>query len=112
VNEIDLVDFVWVFSGAEARFPSGVFRTKDAAVHWIGKHSLTGVLTAYPLDEGVYDWALRNHKFTPKSEKHLSPDFIGKFTAGAQPHFHYSNGQDCYAPSASDEKTPPRQDAT
>ena len=42
---------VWVFNGDGARFPSGIFRTKEMASAWIATNALSGVLTAYPLDE-------------------------------------------------------------
>lgn len=89
-------EFVWVFNGEGARFPSGVFRTKQLAYAWIEKHGLTGVLTGYPLDEGTFDWAVRNGTFKPKSEKHLTPGYMQAFTAGAQPHYHFDNGKDSY----------------
>jgi hypothetical protein len=53
-------DYVWVFNGVGGSFPAGVFRTKEAAFKWIREHALTGVLTAYPLDEGTFDWAVRH----------------------------------------------------
>ncbi|HEU0053036.1 MAG TPA: hypothetical protein VFQ39_07655, partial [Longimicrobium sp.] len=49
--------WVWVFNGEAGSFPSGVFTSREAAEAWIAKYALTGVLTAYPLDVGVYDWA-------------------------------------------------------
>jgi hypothetical protein len=49
---MDHVDFVWVFNGARASFPSGLFTELGRAERWIGEHGLTGTLTAYPLDTG------------------------------------------------------------
>jgi hypothetical protein len=74
------------------RLCSGVFETKEIAESWIKKHGLSGVLTKYPLDVGVFDWAIENGLFKPKNEKHLSPDFIGSFTSASQEHYHYENG--------------------
>jgi hypothetical protein len=91
-------ELIWVFNGEGARFPSGVFRTKEAAYAWIAKNGLTGVLTGYPLDEGAYDWAVRNGTFKSKSAKHQTPEFIQTFTAGAQPHHHFEQGKDMYPP--------------
>ena len=48
-----------VFHGTSARFSGGVFSQKDIAEEWIAKHKLSGVLTEYPLDTGVYDWAVK-----------------------------------------------------
>lgn len=41
---------VWVFNGNGGRFPSAVFSSIEAAEPWIGKHSLSGVLTQYVVD--------------------------------------------------------------
>lgn len=85
-------DFVWVFNGDGAQFPSGVFRTREKACLWIKANALNGVLTAYPIDEGVYDWAVRNGTFVVKPERHRLPEFIQRFSGGAQPHAHFEGG--------------------
>jgi len=89
--------FVWVFHAAKARFTGGVFSDRGAAEEWIAKHRLTGVLTAYPLNEGCFDWAVREgltglkeEKIGPKSE---DPVFVGGFSSAAQDHFHYEDGK-------------------
>ncbi|MBP0595968.1 hypothetical protein J8I87_41405 [Paraburkholderia sp. LEh10] len=84
--------FIWVFVGEGARFPSGVFTVLDVAKAWIASNQLTGVLTRYPLNEGVYDWATSHGLFTPKKPEHSSPFFIGKFTIASMEHFHFENG--------------------
>jgi hypothetical protein len=61
-------DSVWVFHGEGARFASGVFTSKEKAAQWIEDRRLSGVLTAYPLDEGAYDWAIRNGFFIATNE--------------------------------------------
>lgn len=38
------------------------FSSVSKAEEWIKKHKLSGVLTAYPLNDGVYDWAI-SHDF-------------------------------------------------
>lgn len=81
------------FNGAGARLASGVFRSIETAEEWIGKYKLSGMLTAYPLDEGVFDWAVTTGMFRPKAEKHTSPEFIQGFTTGAQDHIHYEDGK-------------------
>jgi hypothetical protein len=86
---------VWVFHGAGGRFTSGVFREKATAQEWIAKHTLTGMLTRYPIDVGVYDWAVGNGLFTPKADKQHSPEFIGRFTTASQEHYHFENGTEC-----------------
>ncbi|WP_426670215.1 DUF7710 domain-containing protein [Mucilaginibacter sp. McL0603] len=89
----DVKNTVWVFHGAQGRFASGVFTTLEKAGHWIKKHSLTGVLTEYPLDEGVYDWAIENELFDVKKDNQREPAFIQSFTTASQEHFHYENGE-------------------
>lgn len=88
-----MTNFVWVFNGAGAQFPSGVFSSREAAETWIRDARLTGTLTAYPLDESVYDWGIREGRFKPTREYQSSPDFIGRFSSASQPHFHYENGE-------------------
>lgn len=52
------INEVWVFNGANGRFPSAVFTNKKYAEDWISKHMLYGILTLYPLNQSVYDWAI------------------------------------------------------
>ncbi|MGE8242425.1 MAG: DUF7710 domain-containing protein [Sphingobacterium sp.] len=53
-----MLDRIWGFHGEGGRFSSGVFTSIEKAEIWIARHKLSGVLTAYPIDEGLYDWAL------------------------------------------------------
>jgi hypothetical protein len=91
---------MWVFNGEGARFPSGVFSSRENAEAWIAKHALTGVLTAYPVDQGVYDWAVEKGLFRPKATKNIDARFIGGFTSASQEHFHY------YAGTSTDQAAP------
>jgi hypothetical protein len=83
---------IWVFHGDGARFSGGVFTSLEKAEAWIFKHSLSGLLTAYPKDVGSYDWCVDNGFFTPKKEVHKSSQFVGGFTSAHQEHYHYENG--------------------
>jgi hypothetical protein len=83
---------VWVFNGAKSHFPSAVFTTRDAAELWILNNKLTGTLTQYPVDIPVYDWATQLGYFKPEREDQRSPDFIGRFSAAQQEHYHYEDG--------------------
>ena len=56
-------------------------------------HSLTGILTEYPVGEGVLDWAIRKEYFKPKPELAANPSYVGQFTSVEQEHFHYENGE-------------------
>lgn len=84
---------IWIFNGINSRFASGVFDTLEKAETWIAQNKLTGVLTNYPLNKGVYDWAVGNALFSPKSEEQKTPEFIGKFSSASQEHFHYEDGK-------------------
>lgn len=87
----------WVFNGQGGRFPGGIFTDRALAEDWIRLHRLTGVLTAYPLNEGCFDWASRNNCLNMKSEtlarKQSDPLFIGSFSTASQEHFHYEDGE-------------------
>lgn len=80
-----------MFNG-DGRFPSGVFSSRENAEAWIAKHSLSGCLTMYPLDEGAYDWAIREGYWTPRREDQKTPEFISGFACG-RVHFHYRDGR-------------------
>jgi hypothetical protein len=85
---------VWVFNGQGGQFPGGVFTSRDLAEAWIRSRRLTGVLTAYPLDEGCYDWALRQKLITGRArERGDEPDFVGSFSSSSQDHIHYEEGE-------------------
>jgi len=84
---------VWVFSGDGGRFPSGIFTAKGGAEKWISENKLTGMLTEYPVDIGVYQWSMHMDYFQPKKDKELTPEFIQRFSSASQEHFHYENGE-------------------
>ncbi len=83
---------VWVFNGVRDHFPSGVFSQRELAEAWIRKYKLTGTLTAYPIDQGVYDWAIEYGHFKQKREEHNTPSFIGNFNSPSQENYHYQDG--------------------
>ena len=63
------------------------------AEDWISKHRLSGVLTKYPVDIGIYDWDIENNKFVPKKESQFTHDFIGGFSSATQEHYHYEDSK-------------------
>lgn len=81
---------VWVFNAEGGRFPGGVFTHLEAAKAWIARHRLTGVLTAYPLDVGVYDWVVAAEHYTARGSE--TSAFVGGFTSASQPHYHFEDG--------------------
>jgi hypothetical protein len=80
---------VWVFNGAKANFPSGVFTSRENAEAWIRDHNLEGTLTLYPLDQSTHDHAIANGWFNPKTPQQKLPEFIQRFTSASQEHYHY-----------------------
>jgi hypothetical protein len=86
-------DRVWVFNGARAIFPAGIFSSLDLAERWIEQHRLTGTLTLYPVDIGVYDWAISKGFFGPSKPHQTTSDFIGRFTSASMVHHHYEDGR-------------------
>ena len=86
------MDSVWVFNGVQSQFPNGVFGTKEVAERWIKNNHLTGTLTQYPLNVGMYEYAIHNKLFTPEKPEHSTALFIGKFSGGGIDHCHYEDG--------------------
>ena len=88
---------VWVFTTAAGHFPGGVFSTRGAAEAWISRNRLTGTLTAYPVDEGCLDWAIKHDLVGMKNDKlqdkRDDPEFIGSFSTASQEHQHYEYGE-------------------
>lgn len=86
------MNVVFVFNGENARLPSGVFADYITAEKWISHYLLSGILTAYPVNVGVYDWAIDNNHFQVKHEQQATPNFIQKFSSAAMEHYHFENG--------------------
>ena len=84
---------VWVFNGIKGHFPGGVFTTRELAEVWIRRNRLSGTLTAYPLDEGAFDWALRVGAVTGRARgRGDEPAFVAGFSSAGQEHYHYEHG--------------------
>jgi hypothetical protein len=86
-------EHVWVFNGEGSHLPSGVFNDLDAALVWIKQHRLTGLLTAYPLNRGVYDWIVETGRWAPKEPHQFTPRFIGRFSSAYLEHHHFQDGE-------------------
>ena len=83
---------MYLFNEEDSRFAGAVFSELVKAESWIQRHALSGTLTAYPIDIGVYDWAVEEGYFLPKRDSHRTASFIGGFTTARQEHYHYKNG--------------------
>jgi len=93
----DELEGVWVFNAVDGRFSGGNITTRERGEAWIAANGLTGMLTHYPLDVGVYEWAIDNGLFTPKKDKHRTVELIAGFTTGSMEHNHYEDGVDAHA---------------
>lgn len=83
---------IFVFNGSDSSLPSGLFSEFELAKKWIEKYGLTGILTAYPINIGLYDWAIENHIFDPKKDYQTKARFIQTFTCASVEHYHFENG--------------------
>jgi len=92
MNSVTQNSRVWVFVGEGGRLPSGVFSSREHAEVWILQHRLSGMLTAYPIDQGAYDWAVESGVFKPNTEEKRTPKFIGQFSSASLEHYHYDDG--------------------
>lgn len=86
---------VWVFNSDARGFPGGVFTDRTVAETWIAMRRLTGVLTAYPIDEGCYDFAIRNGLLSLRAleQNKDNPKFVGSFSSASLDHYHYEDGK-------------------
>lgn len=85
---------VWVFIGHGGTFPAAVFSDQAKADAWIARHRLSGTLTAYPVDEPIYEWAIERGFFEPKRPDQSQARFIQRFSSASLEHFHYEDGRD------------------
>jgi hypothetical protein len=83
---------VWVFHGEGGRLASAVFTTVEKADAWVAEHKLSGLLTWYPLDTGIYQWVIAKGYWTPKRKEHYEPRIIQGFSSYVH-HHHYENGR-------------------
>jgi hypothetical protein len=84
---------VWIFHSENAQFASGVFADKTTALTWIERHSLTGILTEYPVGDGCYDIAVKDGAFRPTKPHHGLPGHVGGFSPSRTEHIHVNHGQ-------------------
>jgi len=90
---------VWIFVGDTGRFPSAVFERVEDARQWIRTNNLTGTLTLYPLNQGVFDWALANSHFELKAGRAATPSLVQNFSSAYQEHYHFEAGVEAGIPA-------------
>lgn len=83
---------VWVFLGDGATHAAAVFSARERAEAWIARHGLSGILTLYPVDQPIHEWAIDRGSFTPKYLSHTEARFIQRFSSAYQEHYHYEAG--------------------
>lgn len=86
------METTWLFFGRGAVMPCGVFLSLEKACTWIAENKLSGTLVQFPLDEGVYDHAVRTSMFRPRKDSEASPWFKETFTPNLVQEF-YQDGQ-------------------
>jgi len=84
---------VWIFLGEGARHPAAVFSDRVSAEAWIRQSGVSGLLTAYPLNQSVYDWAIERGFFTPKEPYQKETRFLAKFSSAHLEHYHFIEGE-------------------
>lgn len=82
--------FVYVFQGENARFPAAVYLDKASAVEDISRHSLSGLLTKYPLGCTIFHYMVDNNLFDPKGKDTAS--YIESFSSVQMDHYHFKGG--------------------
>ncbi|HLK28857.1 MAG TPA: hypothetical protein VKT28_09755 [Puia sp.] len=88
-----MIKEIWIFNGAKGKFASAVFIDLKDAEKWISENKLSGMITLYPVNKSVYNWAIEKEFFSPKNELENSAEFIQKFTSASQEHYRYERGE-------------------
>lgn len=81
----------WVFHGDTSRFANAVFAKRQDAESWIAKHRLSGLLTEYPINHGMFDIAASLNLIPKNIAAAASPQYIQQYVLGIS-HGHYENG--------------------
>lgn len=82
------VNYIWIFNGPRSSLPGGVFSSREVAEGEISEHRLSGVLTRYPIDKWVSEWAVERGFIEANSIRDM-----GRFTCAQQEHYHYEDGE-------------------
>lgn len=85
---------VWIFHGDDARHAAGVFAELDDALAWAARHSVSGLITNYPIGDGCYDIALKLGRFSPSRPHHGTPTHVAGFSPGWTHHVHVADGHE------------------
>lgn len=86
--------YCWVFHGQSVGNASAIFSTFIKASEWCQENRVSGILSKYPIDIALYDWAASKHGF----KRHVSDAGKEDFTEGGQQHIHFEQGTSGEAP--------------
>lgn len=67
---------VYVFMGEAANYPAGIFESKEKAEEVIKRYSLTGILSLYPIDMLLYNWAIEKKFSISKRNIKKAPNIL------------------------------------
>ncbi len=83
---------VWLFTSAsndvvpDAHIPQAAFRTLAAGDRWVRTLKPSGMLTEYPMNIGVFEWATARGVFKPRRDDQRATPFIETFSDASQAH--------------------------
>lgn len=75
---------VFVFHGTGSQFGNAVFSSVEQAAAWIARHKLTGLLTAYDLDEPAYDRLKREDRLPRFRRSSEESEIVQRFCDGSR----------------------------
>lgn len=84
---MEIEKYIWIFVGDGSKIPTGVFSSREKAIEWIQQNELAGYLGEFPVDVGVYDWAMTLDYY--KKRPHLKFD-RQDFTTALLDHEHFT----------------------
>jgi hypothetical protein len=82
---------VYVFHGTGSRFANAVFSSVESAAAWIKQHSLTGLLTAYYIDDPGFERARRGG-YAPSYIRGSPPTERIQWYVDGSEHYHFVYG--------------------
>ena len=110
-NDSSVVPMVWVFTNAwDESKPRSTFSsvlglvatTASVSRAVLAGSRADGLLTGYPLDQSVYDWAVQSGRFRVRNDRQREPKFQATFTSAQLPHAHFEKGATSSLPSTDD----------
>lgn len=85
--------YVWIFHGDKASLAAAVFSSRPRAEEWISQNRLSGLLTRYPLNISILDWAWEKQFISSQVLESFSGKRAGEFTCAALQHIHFEDGK-------------------